>query len=212
MVKTATATTPNRDQRRETIMSVAREVFFEHGYTGTSMSAIAARLGGSKGTLYNYFKSKEELFEAQLRDLCDSKADELREAIAGDEPPDEALSNLGRSYLAHLYSEETVKLFRILVAESQRSPELGRLFYAVGPARGRKSLEEYFLAAKAKGLLDIPDCGLAANQFLSLCKGAQHLQFLLNLIPPLTAEEIGVEVDQAVHAFMAIYGRKSSNG
>ena len=32
------------------------------------MSTIAARLGGSKGTLYNYFKSKEELFEAQVRE------------------------------------------------------------------------------------------------------------------------------------------------
>ena len=55
-------------------MSVAREVFFEHGYSATSMSAIAARLGGSKGTLYNYFRSKEELFEAQLRDVCGALA------------------------------------------------------------------------------------------------------------------------------------------
>ena len=34
------------------------------------MSTIAARLGGSKGTLYNYFKSKEELFEAYIRETC----------------------------------------------------------------------------------------------------------------------------------------------
>ena len=186
-------------------MSVAREIFFEHGYRGTSMSAIAARLGGSKGTLYNYFKSKEELFEAQVRDLCESVADELREATAGDEPLDEALSRLGRDYLRHLYSEQSVKLFRILVAESQRSPELVRLFYAVGPAQGRKNLENYLAAAKANNLVDVSDCGLAADQFLSLCKGSKHLQFLLNLIPPLTAEEIRVEVDRAVRAFMAMY-------
>jgi hypothetical protein len=91
------------------------------------------------------------------------------------------------------------------VAEAQRSPELGRMFYAVGPAQGRKGLENYFAAARANGMVDMPDCSLAADQFLSLCKGAKHLQFLLNLIPPLTAEEIGVEVDQAVRAFMTMY-------
>jgi hypothetical protein len=95
----------------------------------------------------------------------------------------------------------------VLIAEAQRSPELGRLFYAVGPAQGRKGLEKYFAAAKANGMLDMADCSLGADQFLSLCKGAKHLQFLLNLIPPLTAEEIGVEVDQAVRAFMVLYRR-----
>src|SRR6204780_5843981 len=65
---------PTRDERREHILKVAREVFFEYGYSAASMSQIAARLGGSKGTLYNYFKSKEELFEAQVRDLCGAAA------------------------------------------------------------------------------------------------------------------------------------------
>ena len=58
---------------------MSREVFFEQGYTAASMSTIAARLGGSKGTLYNYFKSKEELFEAQVRDMCGHAADRILE-------------------------------------------------------------------------------------------------------------------------------------
>jgi AcrR family transcriptional regulator len=207
MVKMASLTS-NRDQRREAIMAVAREVFFEHGYAAASMSAIAARLGGSKGTLYNYFKSKEELFEAQVRDLCGSAADRILEATAN-APPRQALAAFGEEYLLHLYSEQTVKLFRILVTEAQRSPELGRLFYEVGPARGRKGLESYLEAAKAHGFLDPPDCALAADQFLSLCKGPCHLQFLLNLIPPLTQDEIRAQIAEAVQAFMTLYGPKA---
>src|ERR1700746_2932734 len=65
-----TAYRPSKDERREAIIEVARQVFFEEGYAAASMSTIAARLGGSKGTLYNYFKSKEELFEAYIRDSC----------------------------------------------------------------------------------------------------------------------------------------------
>jgi AcrR family transcriptional regulator len=199
---------PTRDERREAILKVAREVFFEQGYTAASMSTIAARLGGSKGTLYNYFKSKEELFEAQVRERCGAAADRISDVSAEGEPI-EVLSRLGEQYLEHLYSEETVQMFRILVAEAQRSPELARVFYEVGPARGQKGLEDYLEGARARGALDIPDCTLAAEQLLSLWKGRTHLQFLLNLIPPLTRAEIRLQIAQAVSAFMRLYGPKA---
>jgi AcrR family transcriptional regulator len=210
MVKPATLT-PTRDQRRENIINVAREVFFEQGYTAASMSSIAARLGGSKGTLYNYFKSKEELFEAQVRDMCGEAADRILEAMGEGEEgePVETLTRLGEQYLQHLFSEQTVKLFRILVAEAQRRPELARIFYEVGPARGRKGLETYLDRATSQGLLEIPNCALAAEQFLTLCKGSTHLQFLLNLIPPLDVEEIRLQVGRAVAALMTLYGPKA---
>jgi AcrR family transcriptional regulator len=198
---------PTRDERRETILKVAREVFFEQGYTAASMSTIAARLGGSKGTLYNYFKSKEELFEAQVRERCGAAADRITEVTAEGEP-EEVLTRLGEQYLEHLYSQETVQMFRILVAEAQRSPELARVFYEVGPARGQQGLTDYLEAAKARGALAMPDCALAAEQFLSLCKGRAHLQFLLNLIPPLKPAEIRLQIAQAVSAFITLYGPK----
>jgi AcrR family transcriptional regulator len=197
-----------RDERRESILKVAREVFFEHGYTATSMSTIAARLGGSKGTLYNYFKNKEELFEAQVRERCGQAADRILEVSVEGEPA-ETLTRLGEQYLQHLYSEETVQMFRILVAEAQRSPELARVFYEVGPARGQRGLQDYLQAAQARGSLQVADCALAAEQFLSLCKGRTHLQFLLNLIPPLKPEQIRVQIAQAVSAFMTLYGAKT---
>jgi AcrR family transcriptional regulator len=207
MVKPATPA-PTRDQRRENIINVAREVFFEQGYSAASMSSIAARLGGSKGTLYNYFKSKEELFEAQVRHMCGDGADRIQEAT-GEGKPGETLARLGEQYLQHLFSQQTVKLFRILIAEAQRSPELARIFYEVGPARGRKVLQTYLQQANSQGLLEIPDCALASEQFLTLCKGSTHLQFLLNLIPPLNEEEIRLHVGRAVTALMTLYGPKA---
>lgn len=121
--------------------------------------------------------------------------------------PAETLTRLGEQYLGHLYSEETVQMFRILVTEAQRSPELARrVFYEVGPARGQQGLEDYLQAANVRGSVHIADCALAAEQFLSLCKGRSHLQFLLNLIPPLAPAEIRLQIAQAVTAFMRLYG------
>src|SRR5471030_3424689 len=62
------------DAKRRAILDVASEVFLAQGYAATSMSEIAARLGGSKGTLYNYFRSKEELFGAFITDTCQGRA------------------------------------------------------------------------------------------------------------------------------------------
>ena len=52
--------------RQEMILQVAQRYFLDHGYAGTTMSGIAATLGGSKGTLWNHFPSKEALFAAVL--------------------------------------------------------------------------------------------------------------------------------------------------
>ena len=50
--------------------SAPLEAFLAEGYAETSMSSVAAKVGGSKATLYNYFKSKEELFAAFMIDTC----------------------------------------------------------------------------------------------------------------------------------------------
>src|SRR5262249_55597733 len=66
----AISTKLGKDDRRDAIVAIAHEVFLVNGYAGTSMSAIAARVGGSKATLYNYFRSKQELFIAVVEALC----------------------------------------------------------------------------------------------------------------------------------------------
>ena len=125
MVKTATAT-PLREERRETIMAVAREVFFEHGYSGTSMSAIAARLGGSKGTLYNYFKSKEELFEAYVRRHCAWQQEAIMaEFLTPGEDVRTVLLKLGRNLLNVVLSEVGMRNFVLVISEAHRAPEIG---------------------------------------------------------------------------------------
>src|SRR5687767_15487376 len=66
------------EEKRLEIMRIAGELFDELGYERTSMSAIAARVGGSKATLYGYFASKEELLRAVLDQAVNEEADRLR--------------------------------------------------------------------------------------------------------------------------------------
>src|SRR5258705_5325413 len=96
----------DRDARREAILDVAQEVFLEEGFAAASMSTIAARLGGSKGTLYNYFRSKDELFKAYVERRCLWQNDEVFAILSG-EAPEKALHRIARSFLAHILNETT---------------------------------------------------------------------------------------------------------
>lgn len=196
----------SRDQRRETIIEVAREVFLEEGYAAASMSTIAARLGGSKGTLYNYFRSKEELFEANIRSGCARIAADMFDPFMHERPVAETLTEFGRRYLAHIFSDWAIRTFRLIVTEAARSPELARIFYEAGPAVGLRKLQEYFEAARARGLIKAPDCARAADQFMCLCRGHLHFSYVLNLERTPSSAQIEAQVEAAVIAFMSLYG------
>lgn len=192
--------------RRAAIMSAARDAFFEEGYEGASMSTIAARLGGSKGTLYNYFKNKEELFEALIRDECSMTAEGAFEAMNDDDGVEQTLLHTAQFFLGRLMSEDSRRLFQLVVAEAARSPRIGRLFYDAGPRRGREGLGAYLARAKARGEINPPDPYDAADLFLSLCKGPMHLLYILHLAPQPERREIDDQAAEAVRIFMAAYG------
>jgi AcrR family transcriptional regulator len=202
-----------RDARRETILEVARQVFFEEGYAAASMSSIAARLGGSKGTLYNYFKSKEALFEAYIEYACGQWRAwifDLPEADAIATADVEAvLADLGERFLGHLVTDSAIRLLQLVIAEAQRAPELSRTFYEAGPGGGIARLAAFLEAAKAAGQIDPPDCRMAAQQFLSLCRGHLYFRYSLNLIPRPSPAEIKAEVARAVTLFLGGYGVRS---
>src|ERR1700679_1192754 len=130
-----------RDQRREAILEVARAVFAEEGYAAASMSSIAARLGGSKGTLYNYFKSKEELFGAYIEEECGRFAEGMFE-LGGAETITERLTRVGERFLAHIMTDWAVRMFQLVTSEAHRTPAVARMFYEAGPAIGIARLTE----------------------------------------------------------------------
>src|SRR6266550_287247 len=65
-----------KDRKRAEIVAIAQNLFFREGYAGTSMSQLAAALGGSKTTLYNYFQAKEDLLLAVVEDVVEPKPDD----------------------------------------------------------------------------------------------------------------------------------------
>ena len=196
----------DRDARREAILDVAGDLFMQEGFAAASMSEIAARLGGSKGTLYNYFRSKDELFTAYVQRHCVVQSTAMFDLAADAEDIAHALTALGVAYLTWVMSDFAQANFRMIIAEAQRNPEIGRTFYESGPMNGARRLADILVRAADRGDLKLEDPLRAAHQFIGLCQNRFLKARQCNYMSEPTAEEIAVEVDAAVKTFLAAFG------
>ena len=195
-----------RDARREAILDVARDVFLEEGYANASMSTIAARLGGSKGTLYNYFKNKEQLFAGYVVRHCAWQRDAMFGLSGEIDDIRDALIQVGRTYLSIVLSDFSLRNFRVIVAEAERNPEIGQAFYEAGPRSGAALLGGILQKAADKGQLKLTDPVQAAHQFIGLCQNRMMKARLCNAMDAPTPEAIDREVMAAVAVFLAAFG------
>jgi TetR/AcrR family transcriptional repressor of mexJK operon len=188
------------------ILEAARALFIARGYEAASMDAVAKAANVSKATVYAYFNSKNELFTAIVARMADGLTREIGAVMEAGLPLDEALTAIGGRFLGVLTDPDRVRMFRMMVAEVDRFPELGRVFYRSGPLAMCDCLARYLEHATAAGLLAVPDPALAARQFLSLIKGDLHLRCLFNVgIVPAPSDR-DRQVTAAVDMFLRAYG------
>ena len=170
------------------------------------MSAIAARLGGSKGTLYSYFANKEDLFFACVSRHCALLEEQMQSLLTGESALEDTLMRIGQRYVSFVASEDVVRKFRMVVGEAERTPSLSCKFYEVGPARGAEVVARYFEQAMRDGALRDADPLRAANHFLGLCYNWLSKARLCAAEPEPSPERVREEVTEAVRVFFAAYG------
>lgn len=197
-----------KDERRDAIVAIAQQSFAANGYAGASMSEIATRVGGSKATLYNYFKSKEELFVAVIEKKCRQIESLLKEAeIESGGDLRTALTKFGERFVALILSEESVATYRLVTAECARFPEIGHAIYTSGVQTNHKRMANFLEHAKEAGQLrGDTDVTVAAEQFFDLCLSGLHRRRLWNVIEQATSAEIRTNVANAVSTFMRAFG------
>ena len=124
-----------KEERRQSILQAAREVFFENGFHQATVEAVAERAEVSKGTVYLYFESKETILALLLLEGLRELAKRLEEAYAVEEdlPVDERLRRLGWAYFRFFQVEP--RYFHFLMAMDR-----GRFREVVDPVVYQKAL------------------------------------------------------------------------
>ena len=165
---------------RERIVRSAIECFSKNGFDRSRMDDIAQRADLSKGTVYLYFKSKEDLFYA----ICENNLKVIKEQLSKifATTKENLLSDAEQFYdnLQKLESRESEKVFFEIVAESSRNPKLQKILYeqrikifnVVKEYLDLQVQKRFFrkdvdTEAVASGLLALYD-GLAVSKFLGI--------------------------------------------
>jgi TetR/AcrR family transcriptional repressor of mexJK operon len=207
MSKAATAATIGDApvSKREAVLRAATEVFLQVGFGAASMDVIARAANVSKATVYAHFASKEALFAAIIENGCRNRFRDIDagETASGDIV--EGLRTIGHRFFDMALSPGGLSIYRVVVAESARFPELGRAFYDSGPTVTRDSIERFLRRAVARGQLEIDDPRVAGDQFVGMIKGDLYVRLLLGVTREAAREEIGRVVEQAVSTFLAAY-------
>jgi len=124
--RTALRKKREQEERRNSIVTAAREAFSEKGFTAATMDGIADDCGLAKGTLYLYFKSKEELYVSIVLEGASLLRKDLARIADLSLPADRLLAELLQTY--YNFYEKNQKYFRIMFLSSQpdfreRAPE-----------------------------------------------------------------------------------------
>ena len=190
--------------KRRQILDGARTVFLSDGFDGASMNDIARVAGVSKGTLYVYFESKEELFEALIREDRKQQAERLDVRPRNGKTRANFSMAYGRRLIEMMTRPEMLAQSRMVISAIAKFPRFGQAFFEAGPllrrcAGSRRGFESSWRA----GELEIEDVELAAQQFAELCKAGIFHRVIFCGADAVEPEEIERTVDgrgRGVHA------------
>ena len=197
--------------KRRQIIHGAEVVFTECGYEGASMSRIALRAAVSKGTLYNYFTSKSDLFAAFVEQACASLI-QVFEPVDQQEELDVTLNRIGQRMAELILSPESLVLFRIVVSEAGKFPHLAQIFWQTGPQQALVYMSDWLGQEMRAGRLQQSDPTFAAEQFFALCQTRFGMKRRLLLVTETSQEEINLVVEGAVRLFLNSYAAAAPGG
>jgi len=188
------------------IVATARDMFLQEGYSSTSMEAVAKRAGVSKGTLYTRFPTKEQLFNAVVEERVAAWSEESakREDVVGDSLR-ERLEHLAMVYLEYMSRPDVRAFSRVLMAEVERFPELGRAYHKMGFQMGLGYITKEIESAAERDNVPLRNARAPAQMLMETLTGCAATYGLLNR--SLSAQERRRIATERVHFLLE--GRSS---
>lgn len=188
--------------RRAAFLKAARDVFLEYGYEAANMAEIVKRAGGSLSTLYAQFGGKKGLFEAMIDARVTDLTEQMHIELAAHAPLREGLRRIGEAFLFRQLEAEALDVFRLMVAQAKKFPELAESWGKRAPEAVRRALAEYLMDRAKAGEIKISNPEMAAAVFFDLVRA--RIQFRALLMPSYQPSEAEVRetVDRAVKVFL----------
>ncbi|MFK0641986.1 MULTISPECIES: TetR/AcrR family transcriptional regulator [unclassified Ochrobactrum] len=195
--------------KRRQILEGAQSVFLRMGFDAASMNDITREAGVSKGTIYVYFNSKEDLFVALCEHYRHTMFSELIDKLDKGFDNRQELIDFGMALVTLITSSTAIRAQRIVLGVSERKPELAARFYERGPKRSLVVMAEYLNQMIRNGKLKPFDADRMAYQLSDLFLSGLYRPRLFGAIAePPSEEMIRRNVEFAVDFFYRAYGNE----
>ena len=133
-----------KEDRPGEITEAAFQAFADKGYAGTKVEEVAKRAGVSKGLLYLYFKTKEELFKAVVRSVVVRRVEALIDTVAHTElSSEEFLRGPMLKFLQSIPGSPVAVVIRLLLAEGARHPDLVDFYFENVVDKGMNAITHF---------------------------------------------------------------------
>lgn len=159
---------PQYESKRAEIVLKALEIFGQNGYNATSMDKIASQCGFTKAVLYQFFKSKDDLFSAIFHEQNIFHNLESLEIDPSKADLNETLIRVGTLFMKMFEDPNRLNLTRIIIAESARFPELGQIMWTKAINAVAEKFSHYLMSMSKIGMIKCPDPKLAARSYFGM--------------------------------------------
>lgn len=183
------------------ILDAAQELFYHQGFDETSLAMIIKQTGGSRRSIYDEFGNKQGLLMAVVQRQVTRQSKTLT-LINRDVEVKEALNQVCFKFVQGMLSPELISLFRLVVQQVVKFPELGEMINEKGLMAGVMPLVDYLSWLNEQKILSIENCYFSAQMLLEVAKGPLHTRSLLLPNKKISDEVIKQQVDQTVTVFL----------
>ncbi len=162
---------PFRRRRKEArpaeLLEAALTLFVEKGFAATRSEEVAKAAGVSKGTLYLYFPSKEELLKAVIQHFMGTEIETgIQEAAAADGPIAEIMETLLVNWWTRIYEGPASGVFKLMITEVRNFPEIGQFWVERVVAPGQAIVTGLIQRGIDRGEFEVDDVAAAAHSIL----------------------------------------------
>ena len=209
--------TPNRHvgvekglgAKANTVLQAARTIFLTYGFAGATTDMIQREAGVSKSTVYAHFTNKETLFSEVVKAECLSTSNHIRSIQFIPGKIKETLHDVADAYLQIVLSKSGASLARIVIAEVERFPCLGKTFYEAGPKPCILLVAQLLSLAHDAGDIELGTLTPeeAARVFVGAVRSEPQLHYLTHPNEKPTKVQREQWSGLVVETFMRAYGK-----
>lgn len=179
-------------------------MFIEKGYAGASLSEITSRFGGSKSTLYSYFKSKEELFIAVMEAMALNTAKPLIEDLGQGRNVKKALENFVYEVMKLLCTKEMIEFRRMLISEGGRT-QIGKKIHELEGKKYMEKFAEFYAENMRAGRFIKADPFESAMHMYSLCYGYPVQMVMVGVTQSVSDADLKKAAQSVAKLFLRAY-------